>query len=702
MDEQKELHGRIEKVIFKSSNSWFAICAIQEKETGTSMTVKGLMPEAAEGQNWKLKGHYIQHPKYGRQFEVESGEIEKPVGEEALAAFFSGSRFEGVGKKTARRIVESLGENALDKIMEDPDCLDGLVKPSVKETITAVLRENGSLSSVVTTLLEWGLSEREINLLSSSYEDVMEALEQDCFDPLYNVRGFGYEGVMKLAAGLKVDYADLRRLEAALYDRACSMSMNSGSTAIPLEHLFGQFGNVLTEDLQAALTSLEREDRLLERNGFVYPWNFYDEERRIALKLFEHVFPVVKPEAGRLEEQIEKVEKKLAITYDPLQKQAIESFFDQSIMILNGGPGTGKSTTVRGILEILKSLYPASSVQLCAPTGRAAKRLAQLSDSSAKTIHSLLQWEMESDSFARDYENPLSCDFLILDEFSIVDTHLFCSLLEALPRRCRILLIGDEDQLPSVSPGKVMQDLIASKTLPIVHLETLFRQSGGSGIARLAAQVRQEQPLKYESGVSFHSLPAAQILPEIEQIVTESEGSMQILAPMYKGSAGIDEINRRMQEILNPFSVMKPQIVMPSITYRLGDRVLLKKNMPEQDVFNGDLGEIIEVDEASRSLVVDFEGTEVSFEHDIPLVLTHAWCISIHKSQGSEYQNVCLVADAQASRMLNRRLLYTGLSRAKKNLHILGSQSLFEKSVKREDRYQRSTTLVPRLQEVFD
>ena len=540
-------------------------------------------------------------------------------------------------------------------------------------------------------------------LLSSMTMEKMKPLpdQKKMIGNYYEIYGFGYKSALKLADGFQVDKNDNRRLDAYIYETARQLAMISGNTYITLVSLIERCKGATNEDIQASLERLSVQKSIHIEEGKVYPFSLYDDEISIASHLFEHIFEVESVDEMELEQKIKEVEFSYAIEYDEEQKKAIRLFFEKSFFILNGGPGTGKTTTVKGILNICRSFFPDATIQLCAPTGRASKRLAQLSSCDSRTIHSLLQWNKDDNTFAKNEEDPLEIDFLIVDEFSMVDTHLFAQLLKALPRYCRILLIGDEDQLESVGPGKVFEDLIASHICPIIHLEKIFRQSEGSGIITLASQIRKEERCFYEDGVTFIERDAKDIMECLDEIVRNKDmDNLQILAPMYKGVAGIDAINVYMQALYNPQSNSKSQFRVGTTVFREGDKVMLLKNLPDDDVYNGDIGSIVSIDTVDRVnhvISVDFGNTIVDFSSDFLYYLNHAYCISVHKAQGSEYESVICIVEPNARYMLEKRLLYTAVSRAKKELILIGNQPLFEKQVKLKQKRIRQTTLVQRI-----
>ena len=452
---------------------------------------------------------------------------------------------------------------------------------------------------------------------------------------------------------------------------------------------------------------------MVEEEGRLYERQQYEGELIIAQKLKQLTGEQDRADSEILLQELCAIEQELSIQYDSLQRQAILGFFSHSFMILNGGPGTGKTTTIQGILKLYQKLFPQEDIVLAAPTGRAAKRLSELSSYHASTIHSLLKWDLETNTFMVNEHDPLSCDVLIIDEFSMVDNRLFAQLLKAVKDDTRLLLIGDDDQLPSVSSGRVLHDLIQSDLFPVYSLQHIFRQAKGSGIASLAAEIRDAQPLTFDNDVSFLDCTAQQIRKTLLHVVANAlekgydPRDIQVLAPKYQGNAGIDVLNQDLQALLNPADDHKRELRVGSRIFREGDKVLQLKNMREDAVYNGDIGEIIEIvseDENALSaaeIVVSFDDQIVEYAQDTLYYLTHAYCISIHKSQGNEYPIVILPVISEQRFMLNRRLLYTAVTRAKSALVVMGDRELFTASIQKEEQRLRNTSLVQHLQFYF-
>lgn len=688
-----DIEARLEYIIFENKANHYVVASFAELKNYHTFTAAGRIEEPIEDQEYILEGDYVKHPKYGDQFRIDVAKKKLPSHEEAIVHFLSGDDFPTIGKQTAKAIYDTLGEDCLEQIHKDPSLLKQVPKlTSAKiEIIQKGIQDYTGFNETYATLLKYGLSPRQIQMLLDHYDNVMDVLQEDCFRPYYEVYGFGYKSACKIAQALQIDSNDSRRLDAYVYELVRQLSMATGNTYITFMNVFQNVNGVGDEQIQESIDRLVKMQYVYVEDARIYPFTLHEDEVTIAKEVQHHLYDV---EKINVQDKIQSVEFALAITYDQEQKDAIQSFFDSSFMILTGGPGTGKTTTVKGILEITKQVYPEARIQLCAPTGRASKRLAQLSNCDSKTIHSLLQWNLEDNTFGKNEEEPLDVDFIIVDEFSMVDTHLFAQLLKALPDSCRILLIGDEDQLESVGPGKVLEDLIHSNLIQTIHLKKIFRQSSGSGIVSLAKEIREEKPCIYEDGVLFLERSTHQILDTLIDYVKDIDmDSMQILAPMYKGAAGIDTINQQMQALFNPKSPQKNQIKVGTTIFRENDKVMLLKNLPDEDVYNGDIGTIVEIDSKQNVISVDFQTTIVDFSTDFLYYLKHAWCISVHKSQGNEYQTVFCIVDTNAKHMLDKRLLYTAISRAKKKLYIIGNKPLFEAQVQLKQKRIRQTTL---------
>ena len=396
------------------------------------------------------------------------------------------------------------------------------------------------------------------------------------------------------------------------------------------------------------------------------------------------------------------LEDKLSISYHEIQKEAIFRFFSNSISIIVGGPGTGKTTMIKALSEIFKQLYPFGNLIVTAPTGRAAKRINEICDVESKTIHSLLKWNKENNTFIYNVENPLIYDTLIIDEFSMVDNSLFASLLKACGRVKKICIIGDNNQLPSIRPGNLLNDLIDSGKIPVTLLEHNYRQSKGNEIIALAADIRNNDVdlKRFENDITFFDIRHDRF--DLVSLIKEDikEGYMldeiQVLAPMYKGEWGIDSLNYSLQEAFNPKDPYKKEKKSGKYIYRENDKILQLKNRPNDDVYNGDIGILEDIDDKEKSLMVNYSGTYVFYPFEELDDISLAYALSVHKAQGSEYQAVYFIFNRNNYHMLNRNLIYTAISRAKKKLVIIGSQELLKEGLYRQMK-RRNTTLKEKL-----
>lgn len=719
--------GKVDRIYFRSDTKDFRIGSLKEDD-GTIVRFLGdNLGFLRENLPVTMSGCWQKHKTYGMQLRVDEASAVEEDSLGPLIRYFSSSRFPGVGEKTAEKIVSALGADAIEKI-DSPDVLVDEVglKKEMAQMIYEKLGSFRNQSGAVLQLLEWQVPEKEIRMLLQLDEDQNEedqepfdlnALKDHVFDSYYRIPGFSYEAGERIADGFRLAWDDPQRQEALIYRMLADRLFQSGSTYMDAEKL--QYACRQCTEFDKRIKALEERKAVVRDGNRIYRRKFWRAEvnsahvlYRVAMR-WEHMHQAgVEADLSKIDSIIHETEERERIQYDEIQKKAIRSLFSFPMMILTGGPGTGKTTVVKAILGAIGRLHPADEVTLCAPTGRAAKRLADLSESRASTIHSLLGWQGEEGVFKMNRSNPLKCDWIIIDEFSMVDTLLFSALLSALPSDCRILIIGDDEQLESVGEGNVLASLLESGKIPSVALERVFRQEEGSSIAELADEIRHGQPLTFEKPVDLLA-PSDSLTQQVKDLVLRQDEpeDLQVLSPMYEGDGGVYELNEVMQEILNPASPQKTEIAFQvplrsgsrhTIRFRTGDRVMLRVNMAEEDIYNGDLGEITDVDQKSRSVTVNFDGTEVEFSDNLTQTLSHGWCTTVHKAQGSEYRRLILSLPDQAMHMLRKRLVYTAITRAKKKLWIIGSKSRIERAAKNTEESSRKTTLALRLEQAWN
>ncbi|CEG23040.1 ATP-dependent RecD-like DNA helicase [Planococcus massiliensis] len=738
--------GRPVVSIFHNPQNLFSIAKVKIQQTNTSYTekeiiVSGYFPKLSLEEQYRFTGSVKNHPKYGVQFQVETFTKEVPETEQGIVHYLSSDMFNGIGRKTAETIVKKLGKDAIKKILEDPEALDAVPRLSdeKKETIRSTLQMNLGLERVMIQLNDWGFGPQVGMRIYQAYrEETIDVLTKNPFRLIEEIEGIGFQRADELGAKLGITGAHPDRIKASILHLLNQASLSEGhvymdaKTLIPLVKEMlesSQRDEISIEAISKAMIELNEESKVAGGENRPYFPSLYYSEVGIATKLETLLgsqanrdrFP-----ASEVRRALGEAEERLGVNYAETQIQAIDGSINSSVMILTGGPGTGKTTVVRGLVEVYAELHGLSldpkdyakkkepfPIILAAPTGRAAKRLSESTELPAMTIHRLLGFNGQEKE--EETEKEIEGRLIIIDEMSMVDTWLAHQLLKAVPDDAQIIFVGDQDQLPPVGPGQVLRDLLESKRIPTVELKDIYRQTSGSSIIELAHQMKKGQlPADITaktSDRSFIKAGADQIADVVEKVVKSalSKGhsikDIQVLAPMYRGPAGIDALNRMIQEMVNPNPDGKrKELVFGDITYRIGDKILQLVNQPESNVFNGDMGEVIAILKAKETvekqdmLVASFDGIEVTYQRSDLNQLTLAYCCSIHKSQGSEFPTVIMPVVRGYMKMLRRNLLYTGITRSKDFLILCGDPQVFRYGVERTDDVQRMTTLKKRLQ----
>ena len=713
--------GTIERIIFENPSSFFRILLLNIDDTDADfddfeIIVTGTMADIIEGEGYTFWGNLVQHPKYGEQLKLIRYERAKPTSK-GLVKYFSSDHFKGIGVKTAQKIVDLYGDNTIDKVLAEPEKLHDIVGLSAKnrEAFIMKLRQNYGTERVLAKLSEYGISNKLAFQIQDFYkEETLEIVEHYPYQLVEDIQGIGFKIADQLAQSLGIESTAPERFRAGLLHTLLTQSMEKGDTYLEAKELLEHTIELLESSRQIELdpnsvanelAHLIEEDKVQHVDTKIFENSLFFAEEGICNNLLRILEKgnQNKYEPENIEAALAQIEEKFAISYDAIQKQAICDAIQHKIFILTGGPGTGKTTVINGIIAVYALLHGLDlhksqdlPILLAAPTGRAARRMNELTGLPSATIHRHLG--MTGDDDTSHLDDYLDADFIIVDEFSMVDTWLANQLLSNISSNSKLLIVGDADQLPSVSPGQVLADLLKIPLLPQTKLEKIYRQGEDSTIVTLASQIQKGTlPIDFiekKADRSYFEVRSEQIPQMIERIVEVAIRSgipaqdVQVLAPMYRGQAGIDHINKLMQDLINPAE--KEQLVFEATDgqYRQGDRVIHLVNDAESNVFNGDLGYITDLlpakyaDSKQDELTINFDGNEIVYQRSEWYKIRLAYAVSIHKSQGSEFPVVILPIISSSHRMLQRNLIYTAITRAKNKLVLLGEKSAFSFAVK--------------------
>ena len=708
--------GTIERIIFENPSSFFRILLLNIDDTDADfddfeIIVTGTMADIIEGEDYTFWGNLVQHPKYGEQLKLIRYERAKPTSK-GLVKYFSSDHFKGIGVKTAQKIVDLYGDNTIDKVLAEPEKLHDIVGLSAKnrEAFIMKLRQNYGTERVLAKLSEYGISNKLAFQVQDFYkEETLEIVEHYPYQLVEDIQGIGFKIADQLAQSLGIESTAPERFRAGLLHTLLTQSMEKGDTYLEAKELLEHTIELLESSRQIELAPnsvadelahLIEEDKVQNVDTKIFENSLFFAEEGICnnlLRILEKENQN-KYEPEKIEAALTHIEEEFAISYDAIQKQAICNAIQHKIFILTGGPGTGKTTVINGIIAVYALLHGLDlhksqdlPILLAAPTGRAARRMNELTGLPSATIHRHLG--MTGDDDTSHLDDYLDADFIIVDEFSMVDTWLANQLLSNISSNSKLLIVGDADQLPSVSPGQVLADLLKIPLLPQTKLEKIYRQGEDSTIVTLASQIQKgvlpPDFTEKKADRSYFEARSEHIPQMIERIVEAAIRSgipaqdVQVLAPMYRGQAGIDHINKLMQDLINPAE--KEQLIFEATDgqYRQGDRVIHLVNDAESNVFNGDLGYITDLlpakytDSKQDELTINFDGNEIVYQRSEWYKIRLAYAMSIHKSQGSEFPVVILPITSSSHRMLQRNLIYTAITRAKSKLILLGEKSAF-------------------------
>ena len=727
-DEQGLLRitGSIEHVIYSNEENGYSIC-----DMGTDgddlITITGILPYVGEGDLVTVYGRWVHNPKYGRQFKVEQYEKQLPADSASILRYLSSGNVKGVGPKTAQRIVETFGNETFDVIEQHPEWLEGIPGITYKRAmaIGEEFRSKAGIRSAMMFFREAFGAAATVRIYKRWGSRAVEIAKQNPYRLCEEIDGIGFERADRFAAEQGTAKYDEARLSSGVRYLLSTNAQQNGHVCLPREKLIPSAALLLEvseELIEAAVGVLLQEGHLKEVDfdgvRYLYERESYERERYVARKLalLDKICPAM--ESVNIQGFIRKEEAELGMRYADLQRQAIRDALENGVMLLTGGPGTGKTTVVRALLHIFDSME--LKVALCAPTGRAAKRLSESTSCEAKTIHRLLEYGGEEGSgvrFHRDENNLIDENVIIIDEASMVDADLMWALLRAVKPGARMVIIGDADQLPSVGAGNVLQDLIESGRFATVRLSEIFRQAEASLIVTNAHAInRGEMPRLDVKDNDFFFLPregdgdvVATVAGLCKTRLPRTYGQMaiegtQVIAPSRKGECGTENLNLVLQAALNPPSPSKRERRFREVVFREGDRVMQTKNNYDivweradgtagNGIFNGDIGTVIRIHPSDEWMEILFDDRTVHYDFNLLDELEMAYAITVHKSQGSEYPIVILPLGTTPPMLLSRHLLYTAVTRAQRMLILVGRESILGVMVQNHRQSMRYTGL---------
>lgn len=724
VNETRELDITVENVVYQNrDNDFRVIRGTTSDGEENQITAVGKMPQVYEGQDLALKGKWKRHREYGKQFQVEKCQVGQPSTKKGVKKYLASELIKGIGEKYAERIVDKYGEETLDVMDRNPESLlqiDGIGKKKL-EKIKDSWNEQRQIKDVMVALKSHDISTAYGLKIYKKYgAQASTVVEEDPYRLTSDIDGIGFKIADRIAHKVGIEAEDPQRIKAGLR-YTLSQATNNGHVYLPRNKLLEKTRELIEvspglvkEQLDGMVSngSLVREESDRGEGDRIYLPSLYITEKEVAERLVS--LKSTGMEAGvsdvdRIEGLIDGYQISSGIDYNEEQREAIRHVLENKVTVITGGPGTGKTTIIEGIIELMEEL--GWEVSLSAPTGRAAKRLEETTGHEAQTIHRTLGFKPPN-QFEYDSENKLPADGIVVDELSMVDMWLLNHLVEAVSEGAHLVLVGDADQLPSIGPGDVMKDLIDSEALAVQRLDRIYRQSSRSDIVTNAHRINNgEYPVirDGETDFFFHEEDnPGQAAEEILRLVSEQipdnwdidpMSDLQVLSPMYKGRCGVDRLNRDLQEVLNPGE----EIFGGESDFRVGDKVMQTKNDYDKGVFNGDIGRIVSADRATGDLEVRYPDYGiVNYERTDMDSLELAYAITIHKSQGGEYEAVVLPILNQHYVMLKRNLLYTAITRSRKLVFIVGSKRAMGMAINNDRESRRYTTLSRKLREKVD
>ena len=717
------IKGNYRKSIF-TSDKGYVIGLFKIKETDNEelkiyvnkiITFTGYFHELNLDDMYIFKGDVVEHPKYGLQFNVVEYERLKPADEDGLVAFLSSDLFKGIGERLAKSIVDTLGKNVLDEILKDESCLLLVPKMTSKKahTIYETLMKYEESHQIIVYLTELGFNMKDALDIYNTYKS--ETIIHIEHNPYCLTDFISFLKVDEIALKLNIDAFDERRIKACIIYMMKKLLFTNSDTYLEYDEILESVFNYLKidlniDDFDLYLEELINENKIILLDNKYYLKEMYDSEINIinTIKYLENK----KIDKLFLDNRIEELERVNNIKYNDKQKEAIKKSLDNNITIITGGPGTGKTTIIKAICELYQNIFKLSyeeltnRIALLAPTGRASKRMSESTNLPASTIHRFLKWNKETNEFLVNEYNKNDHHLIIVDEVSMIDLNLLDSLFKGLTKNIKLVLVGDHHQLPSVGPGNILKDLIESNLIDTIYLDTLYRTDENSYITTLAHEIKDNNLSDsfLETKDDYTFLKCHSIKDNLKNLCLQliAKGydykRVQIMAPMYAGVNGIDNLNKELQNIFNP-KTNQNEIKYGDVIFRENDKILQLVNLPEENIYNGDIGiikNIVKI-ENKTFIYIDFDGNLVKYETKDLNKITHGFVISIHKSQGSEFEVVIMLISNSYKRMLYKKLIYTGITRAKRKLILVGDPDAFLYAVNNNSEKNRKTNLLEQL-----
>lgn len=712
-----EIKGKLSKIIFHNNQNGYTVGLLKVKESdiddlvNKTVTFTGNLPDLNEIDTYIMTGNLTNHEKYGSQFQVKSINRIMPQETDAMIDILSSNLFKGIGKKTAEKLVSVFKEKTFDVILNDTGNL--LLIPGISEKQAKTLKEalkqyQGSYEDIL-MLNKLGFSTSESMKIYHYYKDKLnEVLDGNLYNIYYDIDEISFPRVDSIFVA-KYEKDSPSRVAGAIIYIIKTLSMTYGHTYFSKEEVNSYLFRVLKVEVSEkvvadAYNSLLVDERIVIKDDRLYLWEMYEAETLIArrLRLLAHEDKI---KYKNLDTKIKEIETHYGIVYTDEQLDAIKLAIARKVAIITGGPGTGKTTILKGILDLYKVLSSSDKIRLneqialLAPTGRASKRMSEVTNFEASTIHRFLKWNKDTNRFQINEYNKSSVSFVIIDEASMIDTMLLANLLKGLKSSCHIIFVGDANQLPSVAAGDVLNDMIESKELPVYALKNWHRQGSDSKIIPFAHKINEgildRELLNSGSDLEFIPCKDNEIIEVIGNVCKDYNSyDLQVLAPIYKNRNGIYAINDHLQKLWNPKSPSKKELEGNEGIYREKDKVIQLSNMKDESVFNGDIGIIDRIKLlGNKELYIDYDGNLVKYTKSMLQNFTLGYAISIHKSQGSEFDTVLIPFTFDYRKMLYRKLIYTGVTRCKKKLILVGDINALEQAIRNNQEQKRRTSL---------